>query len=132
MQQPLVALGLHPRQLLLLEPAAAPPRGWSLGGALSAAASWLNPYSYITGPAGTPSDGSGHAAAGGGSGSGGQQGRPGGGTAGGGGGANIHTLHGSSSGSGGGAGQQGGDPDGNSYWNGNSTEFGAGPPPGQQ
>lgn len=118
MQTPLAQLGFEPRQALLLEPAAEQGRGggWSLGGLLAAAKSWLNPYSYVTGPAGTAGGGEAGNAAGG---AGSAQQRGGG---------NVHTLHD------GGKAQDGSgrQDEGNSYWNGNSTEFGAGPPPGQQ
>lgn len=148
LQQPLAALGLQQRQMLLLEPLGGPrPSGWSLGGLLSSAASWLNPWAYLGGRAGTPREqaiatsandaylhASGTSAQGAGSRASesfpaaahGQQGarkRPLGGASG----SNIRTLHD-------GQGEEGEaqDPDGNAYWNGNSTEFGAGPPPGQQ
>ena len=117
MQTPLAQLGCEPRQALLLEPAAEQGRGgWSLGSLLATAKSWLNPYNYVTGPAGTA--GGGEAAAAGAAPPGQQRG-----------GGNVHTLH-----DGGETQEGGGKRDvGNSYWNGNSTEFGAGPPPpGQQ
>ncbi len=118
MQTPLAQLGFEPRQALLLEPAEPVRGGWSVGGLLATAKAWLNPYSYVTGPAGTA--GGGGKAAAGAAGSGQQQGQRGGG--------NVHTLH-----DGGDAQDGSGRRDeGNSYWNGNSTEFGAGQPPGPQ
>ena len=59
MPQTLHSLGFESRQLLLLEPQGGSGGGrgggWSLRGALSTAASYLNPYSYWgTGAAGTP------------------------------------------------------------------------------
>lgn len=154
MQQPLLALGLQPRQLLLVEAVGAPAAagtggGWSLGSLLSSAAGYLNPLSYLRGPAGTSGEQQAQqvgsvqqeqhaaaaavaaaaaerrlAAAGGGDGGAGAargaRKRP----LGAGGGANIHTLASSLDGT-----DEG---DANKYWNGNSTEFGGSPPPGQQ
>lgn len=154
LQAPLAALGLQQRQLLLLEPLAGGAGGrgaWSVGGMLSSAASWLNPWAYLGGAAGTPREQAAAAAAedtyraaaearrqGSAApaqpfpaGDAQQRGaRKRGPAPGGGAGPNIHTLH---SGGSGGEGE-GSDPEDNSYWNGNSTEFGAGPPPppGQQ
>lgn len=155
MQQPLLALGLQPRQLLLLE--AEVPAGvgasssWSLGGLLSSAAGYLNPLSYLRGPAGTPSEQQAQQAdpqqqqqqavvaaaaaaaaerrlaAGGSSGGGGSSEEPRGARKrllGAGGSSNIHTLASSKDST--------DDGDANKYWNGNSTEFGGSPPPGQQ
>lgn len=153
MQQSLQALCLQPRQLLLVE-AVGPPivvdtrtgGGWSLGGLLSSAAGFLNPLAYLGGTAGSQqaqqaqqqqqSDAAAAAAAaaerrlaagsagGGASGSSGAahaaRKRPFSTT----GGPNVHTLASS-----GGSMDEG---DANKYWNGNSTEFGGGPPPGQQ
>jgi hypothetical protein len=155
MQQQLLGLGLQPRQLLLLEPLSGPvggrrsggSSGWSLGGMLSTAASYFNPYSYLSGAAGTPREqaaavaadsmqaaGAGQQGAVGDAmlpSSGGGQGRGPRKRALGGGGSNIHTLGEGSSSDAAPAGGQ--DPESNDYWNGNSTTFGgAPPPPGQQ